>query len=244
MILLRAILFYAGLSCATIVFFPIAFLLYPFPLHLRFRVMSRWAVFNLWWLRVICGLGYEVEGIENIPHQASIIMCKHQSAWETLVLQLIFPPQVWILKRELLWIPIYGWALAAMQPIAINRSSIIRAVRQIVNEGCKRLQQGLWVVIFPEGTRVAPGKRGKYQPGGAMLAEKSGCAVVPVAHNSGYFWPRNSLKKWPGTIKMVIGPPIDSRGKSAEDILRQVEEWIETTVEGLSKPAIEVTIPQ
>jgi len=244
MILIRAILFYAGLSCATIVFFPIAFLLYPFPLILRFRVMSRWAIFNLWWLRVSCGLGHEVEGLDNIPRQASIIMCKHQSAWETLALQLIFPPQVWILKRELLWIPIYGWALAAMQPIAINRSSVIRAVRQIVNEGCKRLQQGLWVVIFPEGTRVAPGMRGKYQPGGAMLAEKSGCPVVPVAHNSGYFWPRNSLKKWPGTIKIVVGPPIDSRGKSAEDIMQQVEEWIETTVEGLPKPDIGAAIPK
>lgn len=235
MILLRAILFYTGLSCATILFFPIAFLLYPVPLSLRFRVMSGWAIFNLWWLRVICGLGHEVEGLDNIPQRASIIMCKHQSAWETLVLQLIFPPQVWILKRELLWIPIYGWALAAMQPIAINRSSMIRAMRQIIDEGCNRLQQGLWVVIFPEGTRIAPGTRGKYQSGGGMLAEKAGCPVVPVAHNSGYFWPRNSLKKWPGIIKMVIGPPIDSRGKSAEEIMAQVEDWIETTVDRLPK---------
>jgi 1-acyl-sn-glycerol-3-phosphate acyltransferase len=242
MILLRSILFYAGLSCATIVFFPIAILLYPFPLNLRFRVMSRWAIFNLWWLRRTCGLGHEIEGLGNIPQQASIIMCKHQSAWETLALQLVFPPQVWILKRELLWIPIYGWALAAMQPIAINRSSMIRAMRQIVNEGCQRLQQGLWVVIFPEGTRIAPGIRGKYQPGGGMLAEQAGCPVVPVAHNSGYFWPRNSLKKWPGTITMVIGPPIDSKGKSAEFIMAQVEDWIETTVERLPKPASRAVI--
>lgn len=233
MILFRAILFYIGLSLATIVFFPLAFLLYPFPLSLRFRVMSRWAVFNLWWLGVICGLKHEVEGLENIPQQPSIIMCKHQSAWETLAMQLIFPPQVWILKRELLWIPIYGWALAAMQPISINRGSVIRAVRQIIDEGCKRLQEGLWVVIFPEGTRVAPGGRGKYQPGGGMLAEKAGCPVVPVAHNSGIFWPRNSLKKRPGTIKMVIGPPIDSRGKAAEEIMNQVEDWIESTVDRL-----------
>ena len=235
MVLLRAILFYTGLSLATIVFFPIAFLLYPFPMSLRFRIMSRWSIFNLWWLGVVCGLGHEVEGLENIPQQPSIIMCKHQSAWETLALQLIFPPQVWILKRELLWIPIYGWALAAMQPIAIDRSSVIRSMRTIVDEGRKRLQQGLWVVIFPEGTRTAPGTRGKYQPGGGMLAEKAGCPVVPVAHNSGYFWPRNSLKKWPGKIKMIIGPPIDSSGKSAEDIMSQVEDWIESTVDRLPK---------
>ncbi len=235
MLLLRAILFYAGLSLATIVFFPLAILLFPFPLSLRFQVMSKWSLFNLWWLERICGLRHEVEGMENIPDCASIIMCNHQSAWETLALLLIFPPQVWILKRELLWIPIYGWALAAMQPIAINRNSIIRSVRRIVDEGCKRLQQGLWVVIFPEGTRLPPGTRGKYQPGGGMLAEKAGCPVVPVAHNAGYFWPKNSLKKWPGTIKMVIGPPIDSRGKSAEDIMNQVEDWIETTVDKLPK---------
>ena len=238
MLLVRAMLFYAGLACATIVFFPVALLLYPFPLKLRFRVMSRWAVFNLWWLRVICGLGFEIEGLENIPAQTAIIMCKHQSAWETLALQLMFPPQVWILKRELLWIPIYGWALAAMQPIAIDRSSAVRAMRRIVKQGQERLQQGLWVVVFPEGTRVAPGERGKYQPGGAMLAEQSGCPVVPVAHNSGYFWPRNSLKKWCGTITMVIGPPIDSRGKSAHEILRLAEDWIETTTGRLPKPEI------
>lgn len=238
MLLFRAILFYSGMALATFVFFPLAFLLYPFPLSLRFQVMSRWAIFNLWWLRVVCGLKHEVEGLENIPKHASIIMCKHQSAWETLALQLIFPAQVWILKRELLWIPIYGWALAAMQPIAINRSSAIRAVRQIVDEGCKRLQEGLCVVIFPEGTRVAPGVRGKYQPGGGMLAEKSGCPVVPVAHNSGCFWPRRSFKKWPGTIKMVVGPPIDSRGKGAGEIMNQVEDWIETTVERLPRPVL------
>ena len=242
MILLRAILFYAGLSLATIVFFPIAFLLYPFPLRLRFQVMSRWAIVNLWWLGVVCGLKHQVEGLENIPQHASIIMCKHQSAWETLALQLIFPAQVWILKRELLWIPIYGWALAAMQPIAIDRSSVIRSVRHIVTEGCKRLQEGLWVVIFPEGTRVTPGERGRYQPGGGMLAEKAGCPVVPVAHNSGYFWPRNSFKKWPGTITMVIGPPIDSRGKAAEDIMNQVEDWIESTVDRLPRPLQDTTV--
>jgi 1-acyl-sn-glycerol-3-phosphate acyltransferase len=163
-------------------------------------------------------------------------MCKHQSAWETLAIQLIFPAQVWILKRELLWLPIYGWGLASMQPIAIDRGSAIKSFRQIVKQGCDRLAEGLWVVIFPEGTRVAPGQSKKYLPGGGMLAEKSGAMIVPVAHNAGYFWPRNSIAKKPGIIQMVIGPAIDPHGKTAAEIMAEVEEWIENTVNELPKP--------
>jgi 1-acyl-sn-glycerol-3-phosphate acyltransferase len=238
MLLLRALLFYAGLSLATIIFLPLSLILYPFPLTLRFRVMSKWSVFNLWWLRLTCGLDFEVEGREHIPEGAGIIMCKHQSAWETLALQLVFPPQVWVLKRELLWIPIYGWALAGMQPIAIERKSMIRSMRQIVKQGRERLTQGLWIVVFPEGTRVAPGSQGKYLPGGGMLAEKSGFPVVPVAHNSGYFWPKNSIRKRPGTIKMVVGPVIESRGKTANEITGLAEQWIENTIKTLPVPEL------
>jgi len=234
--LFRALIFYAGLSLATIVFLPVTLLLYPFPLPLRFRVISRWAVFNLWTLRHICGIDFRVIGKEHIPAGAGIIMCKHQSAWETLALQLIFPPQVWVLKRELLFIPIYGWALAGMQPIAIDRSSTLKAMRGIVRQGAERLRQGLWVVVFPEGTRVVPGTSGKYLPGGGMLAEKTGYPIVPVAHNAGYFWPKNSIRKWPGTITMVIGPIIDSTGRSATELTRLAEVWIEGTVKSLPVP--------
>ena len=198
--------------------------------------MSQWSVINLWLLKVICGLSHEIKGLENIPQQAGIIMCKHQSAWETLALQLYFPPQVWVLKRELLWIPIYGWALASMEPIAIDRSSVVKAMRQIVKKGRERLEKGLWIVVFPEGTRVAPGDRKKYQPGGGILAEKTGYPVVPVAHNSGYYWPKNSLKKWPGKIIMEIGPPINSKGKTANQITSEAEDWIEATIQHLPKP--------
>ena len=227
---LRSLLFYFLLVLATIVFVVIGFVMLPLNFPLRFRIMSRWSAFNLWTLKIICGLKHEVEGIENIPDGPAIIMCKHQSAWETLALQIHFPAQVWILKRELLWIPIYGWGLASMQPIAIDRTSGMRALKQIVNEGRKRLERGLWVVIFPEGTRTPPGVRRKYQVGGGLLAQKSGYPVVPVAHNAGNFWPKSSLDKWPGTIRMVIGPVIRPQGKSAEQITREVEEWIETTV--------------
>ena len=174
--------------------------------------------------------------MENIIDQPAIIMCKHQSTWETLVIQLLFPPQVWILKRELLWIPIYGWGLATMRPIAIDRSLGVRSLRQIVRQGVERLNSGLWVVVFPEGTRIAPGERQKYHPGGGMLAEKSGCPVIPIAHNAGYLWPRNSFLKWSGTIRMVIGAPVQTRGKKAAQITREVEEWIETTVAALPEP--------
>ncbi len=227
MLMIRALSFYAGLTLATLLFTPLGLLIYPLPLRLRFRIMKQWAVFNLWWLKVCCGIRHRVEGLEHIPQVPAIIMCKHQSAWETLALQLVFPPQVWVLKRELLWIPIYGWGLASMQPIAIDRSSNIRAFRQIVDQGTKRLQAGLWVVIFPEGTRVRAGEKGVYQPGGGLLAEKSGYPVVPVAHNAGYLWPRKSFVKYPGTITMRIGPPIESRGKKAKQITGETEDWIE-----------------
>ena len=236
MLLLRGLLFYSGLAAATFVFMPLGVFLLLVPFPPRFQIMSQWAVFNLWWLRLCCGLTHEFVGRENVPAGPAIIMCKHQSAWETLALQLVFPPQCWVLKRELLWIPIYGWGLACMKPIAIDRGSATRALRQIVRTGSERLAEGIWVVVFPEGTRVAPGERSAYLPGGGMLAADTGCPVVPVAHNSGYFWPRLSLRKWPGRITMVIGPPIDSSGRKATEIMRLAEEWIEGTAAALPVP--------
>ena len=227
---LGSFVFMLGMATSTLVIVPVSLVLLVVPFSLRFRFVANWARFNLWWLGVTCRIRAEVEGLEHITDQPAIIMCKHQSAWETLMIQLVFPPQVWILKRELLRIPIYGWGLAAMKPIAIDRALGVRSLKQIVRQGTERLNAGLWVVVFPEGTRLAPGARGKYHPGGAMLAEKSGYPVVPIAHNAGYRWPRNSFIKWPGTIRMVIGPPIQSRGKKAAQINQEVEQWIETTV--------------
>ncbi len=153
------------------------------------------------------------------------------------MIQLLFPPQVWILKRELLWIPIYGWGLATMRPIAIDRDAGVRSLKQIVRQGTERLKAGLWVVVFPEGTRIAAGEREKYHPGGGMLAERSGYPIVPVAHNAGYLWPRNSFLKWPGEITMVIGKPIEPAGKKAHAITLEVAQWIESTVARLPAPA-------
>ncbi len=236
MIFIRSFVFYLGLILSTLIAVPITFILLLVPFPTRFRLVSNWARFNLWWLGVTCKIKPRIEGLENITGQTSIIMCKHQSTWETLVIQLLFPPQVWILKRELLWIPIYGWGLATMWPIAIDRSSGVRSLKQIVRQGIERLNAGLWIVVFPEGTRIAPGKRQKYHPGGGMLAERSGCPVIPIAHNAGYLWPRNSFLKQPGVITMAIGPPIQSGGKKANEITREAEEWIESTVATLPDP--------
>ena len=177
---------------------------------------------------------HEVRGIENLPKQPCIVMCKHQSAWETLALQKIFPPQVWVLKRELLWIPFFGWALALTSPIAIKRSDGKGAMKQLLKQGKQRLAQGFCVVIFPEGTRIPYGQRGKYKIGGALLAASSGVPVIPVAHNAGRLWGRNAFSKHPGLITMSIGAPIETRGLKADEINQRVEAWIENEIQNLA----------
>lgn len=234
MLTLRATVFYLGMAAATPVFTLLGMLMLVAPFRWRFAVVSRWAAFNLWWLGITCNLTFDVTGRENIPAEAGVILCKHQSAWETLALQVIFPTQAWVLKRELLWIPIYGWGLATMNPIAIDRSAGVRALRQLVRQGRRRLADNIWVVIFPEGTRVAAGQQRAYQPGGGMLAAETGRPVIPVAHNAGWFWPRNSFCKYPGHIRMVIGPPIESADRSAKEITALAEKWIEATVAELA----------
>ena len=230
MLILRSLLFYIGQIISTVLIAPIGVIAFPLDFKKRYYLITRWAVFNLWWLKLCCNVRYEIVGIDNIPEKPCIVMCKHQSAFETLALQRIFIPQIWVLKKELLQIPIYGWGLASMQPIAINRDSTIKSFKQIADQGYERLKKGYWVVIFPEGTRVAPNKKKKYLPGGGMLAEKSGAQVVPIAHNAGRLWPRNSMIKKPGLITIKIGPVMESKNKTAKEITNNVENWIEKTV--------------
>lgn len=200
---------------------------FPLPRHARYRFISGWSRLMLWCLRRLCGVRWTVEGREHLPRRPSVILSQHQSAWETLAFQQIFPPQVHVLKRELLWIPFFGWGLALMSPIAIDRARGIAALRQIARRGKERLDQGFWVVVFPEGTRVAPGAKRRYQPGGAWLAAHAGAPVVPVAHNAGRVWPRNSFLKYPGMVTVRIGPPIESVGRDPETISDMAEQWIE-----------------
>jgi len=230
----RSALFILGMVISTLIFAPLSVLTFPFPYRWRYAFITQWTRFNLWWLDLTCRLRYVVEGREHLPAGSAIVLAKHQSAFETLAFQRIFPPQVWLLKRELLWVPFFGWGLAMLEPIAIDRKATRKALQQLLTIGGARLEHGRWVVIFPEGTRTAPGKKGRYAPGGAMLAARSGYPVVPVAHNAGEFWPRRGFIKRPGTIRIVIGPVIDSRGRSAQEINALAEEWIESEMQRLA----------
>jgi 1-acyl-sn-glycerol-3-phosphate acyltransferase len=243
MLVIRSLLFTIIMISTVPVFVLPGLLLYPFPYKVRYGFLSSWAKTVVWWLRLICNLRHEIINPENIPQGPAIIFCKHQSAWETIALQAIFPPQVWVLKHELMKVPIFGWALQMLESIAIDRSSGRKAVEQIVEQGKQRLDTGKWIVIFPEGTRVAPGQRKKFGIGGAVLAERTGYPVVLVAHNAGDFWRRRSLIKRPGVIKVVIGPTIDPNGKTAAEIKDIAEQWINATVDEISErkaiPAVE-----
>jgi len=230
MIVLRSALFALFQVAVTIPYSFVALATFPFPFATRYRVITGWSRLVLWALRSICGVHYRVIGAERLPAPPFIVLSKHQSAWETLAFQEIFPPQVWVVKRELLWLPFFGWGLAMLAPIAIDRGSGARALRQMLEQGTERLRRGLCIVIFPEGTRVAPGERRDYQTGGAWLASKTTALVVPVALNSGEVWPRNAFLKRPGIVTVSIGAPLDSRGRSAEEINRQVKDWIESEV--------------
>ena len=185
------------------------------PHRLQFAIARAWARQLLVVLRVLCGLDYEVEGTENIPVGNHIVMSNHTSAWETVAHFVMFPEQVWVLKRELLWIPFIGWGIRLLRPIAIDRGAGHRAVGQVIAQGKERLGDGLWVVIFPEGTRVIAGQPKRYGISGALLAIESGRLVVPVSHNAGVFWPRRGFLKKPGTVRVRIGTPINPKGLDA-----------------------------
>lgn len=233
-VFLRSLAYLLGQVSSTFLIGPLMLLCWPLPFAARYRVAGYWVRFNLWWLRVTCCISYEVSGLEHIPKGSSgLIFCKHQSVFETLVLQVIFPPVVFILKQELLRLPVWGWAMATLKPIAINRSLKSKALKQILTEGAERIRSGLWVVLFPEGTRVAPGRRGHYGSSGGMLASRAGCALVPVAHNAGSFWPRNGFLKSPGLIRILIGPPLDGRSMSAAELNSAAEQWIEAAMPSL-----------
>ena len=227
MVSFRSVLFNFLMWLSVTVYAPLSLLTVVLPFPRRYRLISRWARWQMFLLKHICGLDYRVEGAEHLPAGAAVILAKHQSAWETIAFQQIFPPQTWVLKRELLWIPLFGWALALLRPIAIDRGAGRRAIEQVIAQGRERLQSGIWVVVFPEGTRVAPGARKRYAMGGAVLAAETGYPVVPVAHNAGLVWPRNAFVKRAGTVTVRIGPPIESANRKPQAINDLAEAWIE-----------------
>lgn len=234
---LRSLLFYLGLLPLTVLFSFIAVLILPLPRRPRYAIITQWSRLTMVWLKLTCGLNWTVSGLENVTTTPGVILSKHQSAWETVALQLIFPRQCQVLKRELLRIPFFGWGLASLNPIAIDRSAGTRALKTVLATGAERIDQGWWVVIFPEGTRTAVGQRGRYTQTGAALALRSDCPIIPVAHNAGVFWARNAIDKLPGTIEVVVGEPVNTHGKTSKAVMHDVETWIESTCASLPQSA-------
>lgn len=198
----------------------------PFSFIVRYTFINFYSILNLWVLKHLCNINYRVEGRENIPEEASIIFCKHQSALETMMVQRVFPPLTFVLKKELLWLPFFGWGLRALDPIAIDRKAGRKAILQVVKQGIDRLSKGIWIVIFPEGTRSKPGTKLPYKKGGAILASKSEHKVVPVAHTAGEYWPKGFFSRQTGTIIFSIGPAIETKGKTPNEIMQEAECWM------------------
>lgn len=237
--LIRSLLYTTWLFLGTMIYAVIVLALSWLPPLKLYGVANSWARVQLWMLKTLCGLTYVVEGAENIPPGAHISMWKHSSAWETIAQAAIFPPQAWVLKHELMWIPLVGWALHFLQPIAINRKAGASAVNQVIEQGQNRLAQGLWVLVFPEGTRVSQGEKRKYGVSGALLASKAGVKIVPVAHTAGHYWPRRGWVKRRGVIRVVIGKPIEAAGRDPRELNDEVRAWVETTLATLDASEVQ-----
>lgn len=226
--LIRSTIFVIGYVLATAWIGITASLLFWLPFPIISRYILLWNRFTVWWFGFSCGVTLEIRGAENYTGEPILILANHQSAWETYFLQLYFRPVATVLKRELFNIPGFGWALRLMRPIAIDRSSPREALRQMMRMGQKRLDEGMSVLIFPEGSRKLPGTKTKYARGGAGIAASAGVDVLPVAHNAGSHWPAKAFTKLPGNIIVSIGEPINTEGKSAAEITGIAQDWIES----------------
>ena len=237
---LRSILFTLYQLVVTPIWATMVLLLFWLPPVARFKFIMGWCWLNLFGSRWICGIRERVVGRENIPatDQPHIIMSKHSSTWETLALNFLFPPLAFVAKKELLSIPFFGWAFALASPITIDRKSGQNAMTQIITQGRERVTHGFWIVVYPEGTRIRAGTRAHYRTGGARLAIALGLPIVPVAHNAGYLWPKGSLGKRPGTVTVSIGAPIRTDGKDMQQLMNEVESWIENEVARLGNPLL------
>ena len=240
MLALRSLLFMLFNIVTVIPFAFLSILILPFPLHVRYYLIIKWTGLVVWGARFICGIRWELEGAENLPDGPCVLLSKHQSAWETMWIPSHMPREVcFVYKRELHWVPFFGWGIASLKMIHIDRNQGRGAFESVVSQGSQRLAEGRWIIMFPEGTRVPVGERRPYKQGGTKLATRLEVPVVPIAHNAGHCWPRNGFIKKPGLITVSIGPPIPSIGKTSEALMLEVETWIETEVRRLDPTIVE-----
>ena len=246
---IRTFFFYLLLSSSSFFWCIFCVFIAPFlPFRARYRlVIQTWCRCATWLAKVVAGIHYEVRGLENIPQQPCVILAKHQSTWETFFLSAFFEPLSQVVKRELLYVPFFGWAMAMLKPIAIDRSNPKAALKQLAKQGHERLGQGAWVLIFPEGTRIPPGQIGKFSRGGTSLAVNAGLPVLPIAHNAGEFWPKHGWAKYPGTIKVVIGPVMHAEGTGPRAIAELNERafaWVQQTQQRISGVPMQSTVTE
>ena len=238
LLLLRSLLFALLIVVATVIWATACFGFVLLPYRQRYWMITRWNLFIILAARYVCGIRWEVKGMENLPNAPVILLSKHQSAWETIFYCWLMPrPLIFVFKKSLLYIPFFGWGLGMLRMIAIDRSKGRDAMAHVIATGRKRLDDGQWVIMFPEGTRTSVGQQGKYKAGGAILAIGTGVPVVPIAMNSGDCWPRNAFIKKPGVITVSIGAPIPSEGMSSTELMTKVENWIESEMRALSPAA-------
>ncbi|MGY8873527.1 MAG: lysophospholipid acyltransferase family protein [Gammaproteobacteria bacterium] len=225
MLLLRSLLYFVGsiISLILITLCGLFFVFSSYPTRQKF--LSQWAIFCIWWLKVTLNITTNIIGQENVKKSPCIIISNHQSTWETLAFQTIFPAHTWVLKQELLWLPIFGWSLAMLKPIIINRGDKLKAIKKVIKQGADRLNKGISIVIFPEGTRQPYKHLGEYQNGGAAIAKKSGYEIVPVYHNAGNLWPKGSFIKKPGVITVIIGEVISDSNLTSSEVTEKIRNW-------------------
>jgi 1-acyl-sn-glycerol-3-phosphate acyltransferase len=234
---LGSVVFTLYLFLSVPVYAPLVLLSAPFPHRVSYRLVSGWVDSVLFMLKLLCRLEHVVEGREHLGERNTVVLMKHSSSWETIAQWRLFPKQTWVLKRELLWLPFFGWVLPLLKPIAIDRRGGRLAVQQVIDQGLARLADGFWIVIFPEGTRVPFGQTRRFGISGALLAAAAGRPVVPVAHDAGYFWPRRGWHKKSGTIRVRIGPPIPTAGRDAREVTAEAQQWIENALAAMAHDA-------
>jgi 1-acyl-sn-glycerol-3-phosphate acyltransferase len=213
-------------------------LLAPFPLSVRYRFTMGWPRMVIWFARVLCGIRWQVRGREHLPDGPAVLLSKHQSTWETFFYPSYLPRELcYVFKRELLWIPFFGWGIGLLRMIHIDRGQGRDAFESVVRQGQRRLDEGAWIIMFPEGTRTPVGSQGKYKSGGARLAVRTGAPVVPIAVNAGECWPKRRFVKTPGLVTVSIGPPIETAGREPDRVNAEAECWIEAEMRRISPHA-------